>query len=174
MPLSGLPTQQEIDAAQRLGVDVELYRQLKRNAGPEAERFERGDGPRDIVEEEHLAQRMRIEPGVFKPPHSAPNVLVQAARTPGEVARSLLTIVCYLLLMFLVIGFGGETVQRVPGVFQVAAAFVLVVPAMMLSTAIWTRIGEGGRDAARLVVRFWPLTLPALILVLGALKLLLD
>jgi len=173
-PWSGPPTQREIDAAQRLGVDVELYRRFKRNAGPEADRFELADGPPDVVEEEHLAQKLRIEPGVFKRPHTSPSILVQAARTPGEVARSLLTIVCYLLLMFLIIGLGGETVQRVPGVFQVAALGALLIPAMMLSTFIWTHVGEGGRDAARLVVRFWPLTLPALLFALGALKLLLG
>lgn len=173
-PWSGPPSQQEIDAAQRLGLDVELYRQFKRNAGPAADRFERGDGPPDVVAEEHLAQKLRIEPGRFKDPNTPPNIFVQAARTPGEVARSLLTIVCYLLLMFLIIGFGGETVQRVPGVFQVAALGVLLVPAMMLSTFIWTHVGEGGRNVARLLVRFWPLTLPALLLTLGAIKMLLS
>jgi hypothetical protein len=128
LPLSGPPTQRETDAAQRLGLNVELYRQFKRNAGPEADRFELGDGPVDIVEEEHLAQKLRIEPGRFKAAHTAPNLLVQAVRTPGEVARSLLTIVCYLLLMFLIIGLGGDTVQRVPGVLQVAALGVLLIP----------------------------------------------
>ncbi|MCA1734405.1 MAG: hypothetical protein LC732_12500, partial [Acidobacteria bacterium] len=75
---SGPPTQRELDAAQRLGIDVELYRQFKQNAGPEGERFELGDGPPDIVEEEHLAQKLRIERGVFKRANTAPNILVQA------------------------------------------------------------------------------------------------
>ena len=173
-PWSGPPTQRELDAAQRLGIDVALYRQFKQNAGTEGDRFELGEGPPDIVEEEQLAQKLRIESGVFKRPHTAPNVLVKASRTPGEVARSLLTIVCYLLLMFLIIGLGGETVQRVPGVFQVAAAGALLIPAMMLSSFIWTHVGEGGRNVARLLVRFWPLTLPALLFALGAVKLLLS
>lgn len=174
IPWSGPPTQREIDAAQRLGISVELYRRFKRNAGPEADRFERGDGPLDIVEEEHLAQKLRIEPGLFKRRHTAPNILVQAARTPGEVARSLLTIICYLMMMFLIIGLGGEAVQRVPGVFQVLALGVLLIPAMLLSSFIWRHLGEGGRDVARVLVKFWPLTLPALLFGIGALKLLLS
>lgn len=173
-PASGPPTQAELDAAQRLGVDVGLYRQFKRNAGAAADALEVGTGPRDIVAEEQLYQKMRMEPGLFKGPDTAPHVVVAAARTPGEVAKSLLTIACYLVLMFMLIGFGGETVQDVPGVFQVVAALLLVVPAMMLSSFIWEGIGEGMRDVVRALVRFWPLTLPALIFALGALKLLLG
>lgn len=48
-PRSGPATQREIDAAQRLGINVELYRRFKQNAGPEADRFELGDGPLDML-----------------------------------------------------------------------------------------------------------------------------
>ncbi len=172
-PFSEPPTQAEIDAAQRLGVDVNLYRRFKRNAGPAGERLEQGDGPADIVKEEQLAQRLRIAPGRFKGRNQAPNILVSAARTPGEVAKTLLTIGCYLLLLFAIIGFGGEKVQRVPGIFQVIAMGVLLIPAMLLSSFIWERVGEGVRDGVRQLVRFWPLTVLVLIFVVGTIKLLL-
>ncbi len=164
------PTEAEIDAAERLGVGLDLYRQLKRNAGAAGDRLEQGDGPADVVKEQHLADKLRREPGIFKARNTAPNVLVAAARTPGEVAQTLLTIFCYLALMFLVVGFGGERVQRIPGVFQVAALGLLLIPAMMLSSAIWRGLGEGVRDTIRALIRFWPLTFVALIFLLGLLR----
>ena len=173
-PFPDPPTDAEIEAAKRFGVSVGLYRRFKRNAGPDAGRLERGDGPADIVAEEHLAEKMRRGPGLFKPRNKAPSILVSAARTPGEVAQTLLTISCYLGLMFLIIGLGGEKVQRVPGVFQVIALGLLVIPAMTISSLVWRSVGEGMRDRVRLLVRFWPLTLMVLIFLLGGVRLLLD
>ena len=173
-PFNEPPTPEEIDAAQRLGVPVAMYRQFKRNAGPEAERLEKGDGPADIVAEERLAEKMRREPGLFKQRHEAPNIFVEAANTPGEVAKTLLTIFCYLVLMFLLVAFGGDKVHKAPGIFQMIGLFVLVIPAMMLASFLWERIGEGARDFCRLLVRLWPLTLIALIFAFGMLKMLLQ
>lgn len=165
------PTDAENEAAKRFGVTTNLYRRFKRNAGPAADRLERGDGPADIVAEEHLAGKMRREPGLFKRRNQAPSILVSAAKTPGEVAQTLLTISVYLALMFLIVGFGGDTVQRVPGVFQVIALGLLLIPAMMISSFVWRGVGEGVRDRVRLLVRFWPLTVIALIFLLGGIRL---
>lgn len=174
-PFNEPPSPAEIDAAQRLGVSVEMYRQFKRNAGPAAERLEQGDGPADIVAEDHLADKMRREPGLFKKRNEAPSLFVQAAETPGEVAQTILTIFCYLVLMFgSLIVYGVEKAQRIPGIFQVVILGLLVIPAMMLSSRIWERIGEGARDFCRTLVRIWPVTLVLLILVFGGLKLLLQ
>lgn len=173
-PFPAPPTDAEIEAAKRFGVTVDLYRRFKRNAGPAADRLERGDGPADIVAEEHLAEKMRREPGLFKHRDKAPGILVSAAETPGEVARTLLTISVYLALMFLTVGLGGDTVQRVPGVFQVVALGLLLIPAMMISSFVWRGVGEGVRDRVRLLVRFWPLTLVALVFLLGGISLLLG
>ncbi|MDQ5980676.1 MAG: hypothetical protein QG602_3653 [Verrucomicrobiota bacterium] len=38
----------------------------------------------------------------------------------------------------------------------------------------WEAMGEGARDVCRMPVRFWPLTLVALLFALGALKMLLG
>lgn len=173
-PRNEPPTQAEIDAAQRLGVGVDFYRRFKANAGEAGTKLEQGEGPADIVAEDHLYQKMRIEPGLFKRRHEAPNLLVTAARAPGEVAQMLLTIGCYLLLMFLIVGFGGEKVQKVPGIFQTIGLFVLVIPAMMLSSFLWRSVGERARDVMRFLVRIWPLTLIALLFGLGLLKMFLT
>jgi hypothetical protein len=50
---------------------------------------------------------------------------------------------------------------------------LLVIPAMMLSSFIWDRIGEGARDICRLLVRIWPVTLIGLVFLFGILKMLL-
>ena len=173
-PFPDPPTQAEIEAAQRFGVSVDLYRRFKQNAGPAAERLERGEGPEDIAAETRLAERMRREGGVFKMRNTPPSVFASAAKTPGEAAQTILTIACYLALMFLIIGFGGERVQRVPGVFQVMAAGLLLIPAMMISSRVWRGIGEPMRDRVRLLVRFWPLTLLVLIFLLGGIRMLLE
>jgi len=168
------PTDAEIEAAKRFGVSLSLYRQFKRNAGPNADLLERGDGPADIVAEQQLAEKMRREPGAFKRRNRPPSILVSAAKTPGEVAQTLLTISCYLALMFLIVGFGGEAVQRVPGIFQVIALGLLLIPAMMISSFAWRSVGEGMRDRVRLLVRFWPITLVVLVFLFGGLRLLFD
>ncbi len=103
-----------------------------------------------------------------------PSVFASAAKTPGEAAQTVLTISCYLVLMFLIIGFGGERVQRVPGVFQVMAAGLLLVPAMMISSRLWRWIGERMRDRVRILFRFWPLTLFVLIFLLGGIRMLME
>jgi len=77
-------------------------------------------------------------------------------------------------VMFLIVGFGGDAVQRVPGIFQVIALGLLLIPAMTISSLVWRGVGEGMRDRVRLLVRFWPLTLIALIYLLGGLRLLLE
>lgn len=171
-PRSEPPTQAEIDAAQRLGVGVDFYRRFKANAGEAGAKLEQGEGPADIVAEEQLYQKMRIEPGLFKRGHEAPNLLVTAVRAPGEVAQMLLTVGCYVVLMFgTLITLGAERVQKVPGIFQVIALGVLVIPAMMLSSLVWRSVGERARDVMRFLVRAWPLTLIALLFGLGLLKL---
>ena len=111
---------------------------------------------------------------MFKSRNEAPNIFVEAAETPGEVAKTLLTIFCYLALMFLIVAFGGEKVQKIPGIFQMVALGILVIPAMLLASFIWERIGEGLRDFFRLLIRIWPLTLLGLIFFLGMIKLLLK
>lgn len=174
-PFNEPPTPEEVDAAQRLGMSLDLYRQFKRNAGPAAEKLEQGDGPADVVAEERLAEKMRREPGLLKGRNEAPNLLVQAAETPGEVAKTLLLVFCYVALMFGgLIAYGVEKAQRIPGIFQMVILGLLVIPAMMLSSFIWERIGEGARDFCRTLVRIWPVTLIVLIFILGGLKLLLS
>jgi hypothetical protein len=174
-PVPEPPTPAEVEAARRLGVPLELYRQFKRNAGPAAERLEKGDGPADVVAEQQLADKMRRQPGLFKRQNTAPNIFVQAAETPGEVAKTLLTIFCYVVLMFgSLIFYGVEKAQRIPGIFQMVILGLLVIPALMLSSFIWEHIGEGARDVCRALVRFWPLTLVGLIFLFGMLKMLLQ
>lgn len=170
-PRNETPTQAEIDAAQRLGVGVDFYRRFKANAGEAGAKLEQGEGPADIVAEDQLYQKMRIEPGLFKRRHEAPNLLVTAVRAPGEVAQMLLTIVCYAGLMALSLGVAGaERVRQIPGLFTTIYLFVLVIPAMMLSSFVWRSVGERARDVMRFLVRVWPLTLIALLFGLGLLK----
>jgi hypothetical protein len=169
------PTQDEIDTAQRLGVNLETYRRFKQNAGPEAAKLEQGEGPADITAEQRQYEKMRSAPGLFKSRNESPSLLVAAARTPGEVAQTLLTILCYLVLMALsIVAVGSERLNRIPGVFEVIYLGVLLIPAMMLSSFFWRVIGEGARDVVRTLVRFWPLTLLGLVFILGLLKVLLH
>jgi len=51
---------------------------------------------------------------------------------------------------------------------------VLVIPAMLLTSFLWRIVGEGVRDVLRFLVRFWPLTLIALLFGLGLLKMFLQ
>jgi hypothetical protein len=62
--------------------------------------------------------------------------------------------------------------RRRPG--SSPANFLLVIPAMLLASFIWERIGENARDIVRVLVRFWPLTLIALLFVLGLVRMLLE
>lgn len=45
---------------------------------------------------------------------------------------------------------------------------------MLLASFIWERIGENARDIVRVLVRFWPLTLIALLFALGLVRILLG
>jgi hypothetical protein len=174
-PIHTPPTQDEIDTARRLGVSLETYRRFKQNAGPEVAKLEQGEGPADVTAEERQYDRMRAEPGLFKSRDESPNIFVAAVRTPGEVAKTLLTILCYLVLMALsIVAVGSERLNRIPGVFEVIYLGVLLIPAMMLSSFLWRVIGEGARDVVRTLVRFWPLTFLGLVFIVGVLKVLLH
>lgn len=170
------PTAEDIAAAQRLGVTIEEYQAAKLEVQLEEAKklLPPDDRPADIVREERIARRLRSAPGTFKRRDVTPNILVEAAKTPGEVAQKLLFVVLYVLAMFALVIFGGEKVRNMPGIFQCIALGVLILPVMWLTGRIWEAIGETARDVLRALVRFWPLTLIGLIFVLGALKLLLG
>ncbi len=177
--LAGLapqPTAEDIAAAQRLGVPIAEYLAVKLEVLAEEARKQLppDDRPADIVREERIAQRLRREPGIFKPRHQSPNLFVQAARAPGEVAKTVIFVLLYLVAMVTLIILGGEKVHRLPGVFQCIALGLLIIPVMWLTGRVWEAMGEGARDVCRALVRFWPLTVIALIFLLGLLKLLLD
>ena len=170
------PTAEDIAAAQRLGMTITEYQAVKLEvlAAEARKELPPDDRPADIVREERIAQRVRREPGVFKPRNESPNILVQAARTPGEVAKTVIFVLLYLVAMIALIILGGEKVNRIPGIFQCVALGVLVIPVMWLTGRMWEAMGEGARDVCRALVGFWPLTLIALIFGLGLLKLLLG
>jgi hypothetical protein len=171
-----LPLTPEDEAnAKRLGATPDEYRTIKLHGQVErAQQAAPADStPPDIAAEAAEAQRLRREPGILKPSYTTPNVLVQAAKTPGEVAQMILFVFCYLAAMILIVALGGERVQKMPGIFQCIGLGVLVIPVMWLSSRIWAALGEGLRDVLRTLVRIWPLTLIALLFGLGLLKLLL-
>lgn len=170
------PTAEDIAAAQRLGVPIAEYQAVKLEVLAEEARraLPPDDRPADIVREERIAQRLRREPGLIKPRHEAPNVFVQAAKTPGELAKTILFVGCYLTGMIALIVVGGEKFTGLPGIFQCLVLGLLVLPAMWASGRIWEAIGEGARDVFRALVRFWPLTLVLLLFALGLLKMLLG
>lgn len=169
-----LTPEDEADA-KRLGVTPDEYRSIKLQVQVEqAQQAAPPDAtPPDIAAEAAEAQRLRREPGLIKPRNTTPGVLVQAVKTPGEVAQMVLFVLCYFLAMVAVIVLGGERVQKLPGIFQCLGLGVLVLPVMWLTSRIWEAIGEGMRDVLRTLVRIWPLTLIALLFGLGLLKLLL-
>lgn len=168
------PTPEDEAEALRLGVTMDEYRAMKLQVQFEQARKEAGikDAPPDIAAEEAKAAQMRREAGFIKPRNAAPNIFVQAAKTPGEVAKTILFVLCYLVGMIALVVLGGERVQKMPGVFQCVILGLMVIPVMMVTGRIWEAIGEGGRDVLRALVRFWPLTLVALIFVLGIIKML--
>lgn len=174
--LAPKPAAEDMAAAQRLGVSMEEYQAVKLEVLAEEARraLPPDDRPADIVREERIAQRLRREPGLIKPRHEAPNIFVQAAKTPGEVARTILFVFCYLAGLIALIVIGGEKVTKLPGIFQCVLLGLLVLPAMWASGRLWEAMGEGARDVFRALVRFWPLTLVLLLFALGLLKLLLG
>ena len=174
--LAPKPTAEDVAAAGRLGVTVDEYRAMKVAVAFEdaRKRLPPDQRPADIAQEERIAERLRREPGIIKPRDQSPGVLVQAARAPGEVAKTVIFVLLYFLSMMASVILGGERVHRLPGIFQFLALGVLVVPVMWLTGRIWEGMGEGARNACRALVRFWPLTLVGLVLILGALKLLLG
>jgi hypothetical protein len=143
--------------ARKLGVTLDEYRVMKPQL--EAEQARWAGTPPDIAAEAAKAERMRREPGIIKRRNETPNLLVQAAKTPGEVAQMILFVVCYILLLVGVVAIWGEQLRKVPGLFQFVGLGVLILPAMWLASRIWSALGEGARDGFRLLVRFWPLTL---------------
>ena len=175
--LSGLApkgTPEEEAAARAQGMTVAAYRALKimQQAEQARKAANRADGmPDDVAAEEDKASRLRHDPGLFKPRNEAPNLLVQAAKTPGEVAKVILFMFLYLVGMIALVVLGGERVQKLPGIFQCGLLALLIIPVWWLMNRIWYGIGEGARDFVRLLVRFWPLTLVALVFFLGLLRL---
>ncbi len=193
VPFSTPPTPSEINAARRLGISVDDFRRFKRNAAEAARELEAGADPADIPTkpdryeddptkpenydiraEQAEYDRMRARPGIFKRRYESPNIFVTAARTPGYVAQMVLMVFCYVVLFFaILLIYGLQKANRVPGIFQAIAMGVLVIPAMILSSLIWRRMGENARNVFRVLVRFWPVTLAGLAFALGSIKLLL-
>lgn len=172
--LSPKPTAEDEAEARRLGVGIDEYRALKLEAQFNLARNEHRDDrtPADIEAEQAKAAHLRAQPGFFKTRNQTPGLLTQAARAPGEVARMILFVICYLVGLILLVVLGGETAQRLPGIFQCFALAALTFPTAWISNRIWEMIGENARDALRTLVRFWPLTLLGLIFVLGMLRML--
>lgn len=175
--LAPVGTPEEQAAARDAGMTVAAYRAMRLIQQAEQSRKEsnRAAGmPDDVAAEEDKAARLRHEPGVFKRRNEAPNVLMQAAKTPGEVAKMILFVILYLAGMAAIVVIGGERVQKMPGIFQCGLLALLIIPVWWLMNRIWYGIGEGARDVIRLMVRFWPLTLVLLVFLLGGLRLLLK
>jgi len=175
--LAPLGTPEEQAAARAQGMTVAAYRAMKLLQQAEQARKEanRAAGmPDDVAAEEDKAAQMRYDPGLFKPRNEAPNLLVQAAETPGEVAKVILFVLLYVLGLAALVIIGGERVQKLPGIFQCGLLALLIIPVWWLMNRIWYGIGEGARDFIRLLVRFWPVTLVLLVLMLGGLRVLLK
>ena len=175
--LSGLApkgTPEEEAAARAQGMTVAAYRALKllQQAEQARKAANRADGmPDDVAAEADKATRLRQDPSLFKLRGQSTNILVQAARTPGEVAKVILFVFLYLAGMIALVVLGGERVQKMPGIFQCGLLALLIIPVWWLMNRIWYGIGEGARDFIRLLVRFWPLTLVMLVFLLGLVRL---
>jgi hypothetical protein len=165
-------TPEDEAAARELGVTADEYRVMKPEI--QAEEMRRAAGgsgtPPDIAAEENTAWRLRREPGLIKLRNETPNLLVQAAKTPGEVAQMILFVICYILELAGIVVMGGERLQKIPGLFQYVLLGILIFPTMWITSRIWAAIGERARDVFRIMVRFWPLTLIGLFFVLVLLK----
>jgi len=160
--------------ARRLGVTADEYKVMKLEAQAAQARREVGgvETPPDIAAEEAAARSMRARPGLIKPRYTAPNLLVQAAKTPGEVAQMILFVICYVFGLAGSMILWGERIQKIPGIFQCVLLGLLIIPSMWVTSRIWAAMGERARDAIRAMVRFWPLTLVALFFLFGALAVL--
>jgi hypothetical protein len=166
-------TPEEEAAARELGVDVHTYRAAKLEVvvkqAAQAQ-HEKSGVPDDIAAETAKALHLRREPGLVKLRHTSPNLLVQAAKTPGEVAQLILFVLLYVIGLAALVIIGGERVHRMPGIFQVIILGLMVIPTLWLSRRIWEAIGERARDLFRFMIRFWPLTLFLLVFALALLK----
>jgi hypothetical protein len=168
-------TPEDIAEAARLGVDINTYRSNKHAVMVEqARQATDSRPPPDIAEEQAVAQRLRRKGGLFKRRNTAPNILEEAWKAPGGVAKGILFVACYLVGMFAFVILGGEKLHNQPwsGLFEVLVFGVMVIPVMWLTNRLWEGIGEGARDVCRALVRFWPVTLIALLMALGGLRLL--
>ena len=161
------PTPADEAAARGLGVDIDTYMSDKMSA-----LFRKPAAPEDdIAVEAAEAQRLRARPGIIKPRGTPPNLLVQAWRTPGDVAGTMLFVFCYIVGLAALVIVGGERAQALPGIFQVVLLGLLVIPARSMADRLWRALGERGRSLVRTLIRFWPLTLIALVYLLGMLGL---
>jgi hypothetical protein len=179
LPLAPKATPEDEAEARRLGVTVDEYRARKLEtqfgvAWQEAGKNDEDDTPPDIREESDEARRLRMEPGVFKPRNKPPSLIVQAAKTPGEVAKVVIFVLIYLVAMIVPMMVAGKQLNRLPGIFQAIGLGLLIIPVMWATGRVWEAMGEGARDVCRVLVRFWPLTLIALLFALGVLKMILG
>lgn len=123
--------------------------------------------PDDIAEEKALAEQLRAEPGFFKRRNKAPNLFVQAWRTPGEVAVLFLGILGYSIgLALYLVSLGPERAKTVPGVVHCLVLALLVLPAWMAANFVWRRMGVAVRQVVRCCVRLWPVSFVAILALL--------
>ena len=176
VPQDSIPNPSPEDEAEerRLGVTAAEYRVMKPQLQAEQRRGATGGSgpPADITAEESEAWRLRREPGIIKRRNEAPNLLVQAAKTPGEVAQMILFVLCYFVELTGIAMVWGARLQKIPGLFQFVLLGVLVLPTMWITSQIWRALGERARDVFRALVRFWPLTIVALFFAFLLIKLL--
>ena len=173
VPLAPKATPEDEAEARRLGVTIDEYRATKVEVQFEQARQALPMDPAvpdDITAEQRTARRLHLDPGIVKPRNTAPNILVQAVETPGEVARTILFVFLYVVGLAAFVIIGGERVQKMEGIFQCVLLGLLLIPVWWLTNRIWEGIGERARDAIRALVRFWPLTLLALFFALVLLK----
>ena len=89
---------------------------------------------------------MRRDPGLIKARNTAPNILVQAVETPGEVARTILFVFLDVVGLAAFVIVGGERVQKMDGIFQCVLLGLMLIPVWWLTNRIWEGIGEGDRE----------------------------
>ncbi len=169
------PTPEEEAAARAQGVEVPTYRAMKmaeQVAQARAAANEKAGIPADVAAETDKAMAMQHDAGLLKRRGVSPNILVQAAATPGEVARMVLFVFLYVAGLAVMLITAGERVQKLPGIFQCGLLALLLIPVWWLTNRIWNGVSEGVRDICRALVRFWPLTLVLLVFALGMLRLL--
>lgn len=126
----------------------------------------------DIAQDDSAYQRMRNEQGVFKKRGEAPGLLRMASEAPGEVARTILFFLAFLVQLCLLSIWHQNTGRRELGALWLVIFVLLGITSMIISGVIWRALGERARDVIRLLIRFWPITLPLFIFLLGLLKML--